>query len=159
MQLGISPDHVTFKLGNTTIFSKVISGQYPNYERVIPTDNDKTVIADVDVLNAAIRRSSIFANQHSRQIKWNLEPNSLTVLAEDQELGGDSRETLPVEYDGDSMLIGYNASYLSEILRHVDTEQVNLRLKDPGSAMLIEPIPQEKGVDCLMLLMPIRLNE
>lgn len=159
MELATSRDHITFKLGATTIYSKVINGQYPSYERVIPSDNKLTMHVERDLLSATVRRSSIFANQHTHQVRWQLEAGSLTLSAEDMESGGNSREAIPVEYNGEGMEIGYNANYVLEILRHVETEQVLFRLKDGGSAAIIEPQPQPEGQHYMMLLMPIRLNE
>jgi DNA polymerase-3 subunit beta len=159
MGIGISRDHITFKLGEATIHSKVINGQYPAYERVIPGDNNMIMHVDRDLLSAAVRRSSIFASQHTHQMRWSLEPNALTVLAEDVEAGGNSHETISVEYDGERMEIGYNANYVLEILRHLDAEQAVFRLRDGGSAAIIEPLNPPAGLDFMMLLMPIRLNE
>jgi DNA polymerase-3 subunit beta len=159
MDIAISRDHITFVLGATTIYSKVINGHYPAYERVIPSDNNLTLQADRDLLSATLRRSSIFANQHTHQVRWQLSPNSLTLLAEDMESGGNSQETIAVDYGGEEFEIGYNANYVLEILRHVDTEQALFRLRDAGSAAIIEPMPQPEGLHYMMLLMPIRLNE
>ncbi len=159
MEIAISRDHITFMLGATTIYSKVINGHYPAYERVIPSDNTLTMQVERDLLSATVRRSSIFANQHTHQVRWQLAPNNLTLLAEDMESGGNSRETIPVDYAGDALDIGYNANYILEILRHVDTEQALFKLRDAGSAAIIEPLPQPEGLHYMMLLMPIRLNE
>ena len=159
MELAVSRDHITFKLGETTIYSKVINGQYPAYERVIPNDNTLLMQVDRDLLSAAVRRSSIFASQHTHQVRWLVEPNALTIVAEDVEMGGNSRETIPVEYSGESMEIAYNAHYVLEIMRHLDAEQAVFKLKDPGNAAIIEPLTPPQGLDFMMLLMPIRLNE
>lgn len=159
MDIAISRDHITFMLGDTTIYSKVINGHYPAYERVIPSDNNLSLQVERDLLSATMRRSSIFANQHTHQVRWQLAPNSLTLMAEDLESGGHSREVIAVDYAGDEFEIGYNANYVSEILRHLDTEQALFRLRDAGSAAIIEPLPQPEGLHFMMLLMPIRLNE
>ncbi len=159
MDIAISRDHITFMLGTTTIYSKVINGHYPAYERVIPSDNNLTLQVERDLLSATVRRSSIFANQHTHQVRWQIAPNSLTLSAEDMESGGNSRETIAVDYNGDEFEIGYNANYVLEILRHIDTEQALFRLRDAGSAAIIEPLPQPEGLNFMMLLMPIRLNE
>lgn len=159
MDIAISHDHITFKLGETTIFSKVINGQYPAYERVIPGDNNLEMRIDRDLLSAAVRRSSIFASQHTHQVRWHLEPNALTIVAEDFESGGNSRETIPVEYSGEGMEIGYNANYVLEIMRHLDSEQAIFKLKDAGSAAIIEPAVPPPDLNFMIVLMPIRLNE
>jgi DNA polymerase-3 subunit beta len=159
LDTAISENHITFRLGATTIYSKLINGQFPNYERVIPADNELRMIVDRDTLAASVRRATIFANQITHQIRVGLEPGKLTIMAEDVEVGGEARETLGVQYEGDKMDIGYNAQYVLEILRHVDSEEALFKLRDPGSAAIIEPMQQQEGEQHMMLLMPIRLNE
>jgi DNA polymerase-3 subunit beta len=159
LEVAMSENHLTFRLGTTTIYSKLINGQFPNYERVIPNDNELTMTIDRDVLSASVRRAAIFANQITHQIRCSLAPGQVTISAEDVEVGGEAKETLAAQYDGKAMDIGYNAQYVQEILRHVDSEQVLIRLKDPGSAAIVEPVQQKEGEHHMMLLMPIRLNE
>jgi DNA polymerase-3 subunit beta len=159
LEVAISENHLTFRLSATTIYSKLINGQFPNYERVIPTDNDQTMIIDRDLLAAAVRRAAIFANQITHQIRWSLAPGKITISAEDVEVGGEAHEALAAQYEGKAMDIGYNAQYVQELLRHVDSEEVLVRLKDPGSAATIEPVQQKEGEMHTMLLMPIRLND
>jgi DNA polymerase-3 subunit beta len=159
LEVAISENHIIFRLGATTIYSKLINGQFPNYERVIPQDNELRMIIDRDLLAASMRRAAIFANQITHQIRWSLAPEQITISAEDVEVGGEARETLPMQYDGKAMDIGYNAQYVQEILRHVDSEEVLIRLKDPGSAAIVEPVQQKEGEHHMMLLMPIRLND
>jgi DNA polymerase-3 subunit beta len=159
LEVAVSENHLTFRLGTTTIYSKLINGQFPNYERVIPVDNELTMAIDRDLLAASVRRAAIFANQISHQIRWSLEPGKVTISAEDVQVGGEARETLPTQYEGKAMDIGYNAQYVLELLRHVDSEEVLIKLKDPGSAAIVEPSQQKEGETYMMLLMPIRLNE
>lgn len=159
LEVAISENHLTFRLGATTIYSKLINGQFPNYERVIPSDNELTMTIDRDMLSSTVRRAAIFANQITHQIRWSLTPGQVTISAEDVEVGGEARETLAAQYDGKAMDIGYNAQYVQEILRHVDNDEVLIRLKDPGSAAIVEPVQQKDGEHHMMLLMPIRLND
>lgn len=159
IEVAISENHLTFRLGATTIYSKLINGQFPNYERVIPVDNELTMAIDRDLLAASVRRAVIFANQISHQIRWSLEPGKVTISAEDVQVGGEARETLATQYEGKAMEIGYNAQYVLELLRHVDSEEIFIKLKDPGSAAIVEPAQQKEGEIHMMLLMPIRLNE
>jgi DNA polymerase-3 subunit beta len=159
LEVAISENHLTFRLGATTIYSKLINGQFPNYERVIPSDNDFKMIIDRDQLAASVRRVAIFANQITHQIRCSLEPGKATISAEDVEVGGEARETLAAQYDGKPMEIGYNAQYVQELLRHVDSEEVLIKLRDPGSAAIVEPMQQKEGEMHMMLLMPIRLND
>lgn len=157
--VNLTEDHIVFNLAGTTIFSKSIEGQFPNYERVIPVDNDKKVIVNRELLSSSVKRVSIFSNSITHQIRLSLNQGSLQVLSEDIEFGGEAQEKIDVQYDGDSMDVGYNANYLIDILRHLESGDVELNLKDPVSAGIIYPTEQTEGEDILMLLMPIRLND
>jgi DNA polymerase-3 subunit beta len=92
----------------------------------------------------------------------------LTVQAEDEQVGGEAKESIPVTFNGDKLEIGYNSQYLLEILRHLDTPEILFQLRDGGSAAILRPVAQatddktssdRAGEDQLMLLMPIRLND
>ena len=155
----VSDDHIVFELGNTVIYSKCIEGQFPNYERVIPTDNDKKVVVDRELISQSVRRVSIFSNSITHQIRLSISNNQLSVKSEDIEFGGEARESIAVEYSGDSLEIGYNANYLLDILRHLETEEIVFDIKDSISAGTISPTSQREDEEILMLLMPIRLND
>lgn len=168
IDIAIGENHIVFKTQHTTIYSKLISGQFPNYERVIPTDNELEMTVERDVLAAAVRRVSLFANQTTQQVRFTVSRASLTVQAEDEQIGGEGKESIPVTFDGEKLEIGYNSQYLLEMLRHIDTPEVLFLLKDGGSATILRPIAQQSddkstgdkaGEDQLMLLMPIRLND
>lgn len=168
VEIAIGENHIVFKTQHTTIFSKLISGQFPTYERVIPTDNELELIVERDMLAAALRRVSLFANQTTQQVRFTTTHNALTVQAEDEQIGGEAKEAIPVTFSGDKLEIGYNSQYLLDILRHIDTPEVLFQLKDGGSAAILRPVAQttddktssdRAGEDQLMLLMPIRLND
>ncbi|MDQ7051732.1 MAG: DNA polymerase III subunit beta [candidate division KSB1 bacterium] len=155
----ISENHVIFTFDETKIYSKVINGQYPNYERVIPIDNNIEMHVNREMLMAAVRRVSIFSNPYTHQIRFSISPSSLVVQAEDVEMGGEAQEAIPADYSGEPMEIGYNAAYILDILRHIDSENVVFRLKNPETAAIIEPSEQQENEDLMKLLMPIRLND
>lgn len=159
IQIKLSEDHIIFELDKTTIYSKGIEGQFPNYERVIPVDNDKEVLIDRELLSASVKRVAIFSNSITHQVRFSLSNNLLHVQSEDIEFGGEAKEKIEVDYSEEDMEIGYNANYLLDILRHLDTKEVILKIKDPISAAIIYPGEQQEKEDTLMLLMPIRLNE
>ncbi len=91
-------------------------------------------------------------------MRLRLAADKLQILSEDVEAGGEAQETVPCEYQGTPMDIGYNANYLLDILKQVDTNEVVLELGTPTSAGLVKPSEQEKNEDLLMLIMPVRLN-
>jgi DNA polymerase-3 subunit beta len=157
--LSISENHVKVKLNSTVIYTRIIDEHFPDYMSVIPKDNDKIVTAELTSLLSTLRRVDIFSNRTTHQISVLLSKNNSKISTVNPESRTSADETVEVEYDGDEMIIGYNAEYLKEILRSIDTERVVLKLKSAISACLILPEQQQENEDFLMLLMPIRLNE
>ncbi len=157
--ISMGENHIVFSFASTKIYSKLIEGKFPNYDRVIPIDNQINMYINRDLLISTLKRVSIFSSPYTHQIILSLSPSSMVVQAEDVEMGGEAQESLALDYSGPEMDIGYNAAYLLDILRHVDTEEVLFELKDPGSAAIIKPSEQQEKEDLMMLLMPIRLND
>ncbi|KAA3619827.1 MAG: DNA polymerase III subunit beta [Calditrichaeota bacterium] len=159
LEIGVGENHVTFSSGDTKIFSKVIEGQFPNYDRVIPIDNDLKMFVNRELLMSTVRRISIFSSVYTHQIKFSINPSSLVIQAEDAEVGGEAQESIPVEYSGEPVQIGYNGTYVHDILRHLDCDDVVFHLKDAGSAAIIRPAEQQEDEDLMMLIMPIRISD
>jgi DNA polymerase-3 subunit beta len=151
-------NHILFELPDFKIYSRLIKENYPDYERVIPKDNTKEAIVPRNEFLSAARRVSLFASQITNQMRVQIEPEKLTVMAEDVDFGGQGKESVPASFNSDLFEIGYNAIYLMDILRHLDTKEVRLLLETSTKAGLIMPTEQEENEDLLMLLMPVRLN-
>jgi len=155
----VGEDHIVFGLSNTFINSKLIDSQYPNYERVIPIDNDKKMIVNKNLMHSTLRRSIIFSNSLTHQVRLEITPMALTIFADDMEIGGEAKEEIPVQFDGELLTIGYNAAYVIDVLRHIDTDEAIFELKNSGSAAIITPTIQKEKENVTMLLMPMRLSE
>lgn len=159
IKVDVSDDHVVFNLDRTTILSKSIEGQFPSYERVIPVDNDKDLVVGRDLLSASVRRVSIFSNSITHQVRFSIGNDRLSIQSEDIEFGGEAQESIPAQFKGDPLEIGYNANYVLDILRHVESDEVVFALKDANSAAIVSPRTMEEDEDVMMLIMPIRLND
>jgi DNA polymerase-3 subunit beta len=159
IKVDVSDDHIVFNFDQTTIYSKSIEGQFPNYERVIPIDNNKRLTLNRELLISSVRRVAIFSNSITHQIRFGISKNLVKIQSEDIEFGGEAMESIDADYDGEELEIGYNANYLLDILRHLDSTEVFFELKDSVSAGIVRPVEQGENEDILMLLMPIRLNE
>jgi DNA polymerase III subunit beta len=155
----IGEDHIVYSLENATIYSKLINGTYPNYERVIPNNNDKRLVMDRDLLISTLRRVAIFSSSLTHQVRLIMTPSQVTIRSEDIEFGAEAKEEVPGDFSADWMQIGYNSNYLIDLLRHVDTEEMVFELKDSISAAIVYPSEQAEDEDHLLLLMPIRINE
>ena len=158
VQVFYTENQIGFRIGNTMLITKLIEGRYPNYEAVIPSENKNTLTMDLDQFHAAVRRASIVSNEISRQIRLKLRSDHVQIMVEDIEQGNEGQETVSCTYVGEPMDIGYNAGYVLDILKQVDTPEVLFELGTPTSAGIVKPTEQEKDEDLLMLIMPVRLN-
>jgi DNA polymerase III subunit beta len=158
--IGISKNHARFVLGDTTLTTKLIEGPFPNYEQVLPKQNNKHLRVKREDLAQALERVSVFSDSLTRQVKLSLRPNRLTLVVQTPDQG-DATEELDAQYGQDDLDIGYNAAYLLDILRTIDSEEVDVRLNTPVTAGLVAPAPTDKGAsgkeDLLCLVMPLRL--
>ncbi len=159
VKIQVGEDHIQFEFNNTIIYSKLITGTYPNYERVIPTDNDKELKVDRDLLISTLRRVSIFSSSLTNQVRFVLTPTEITIHSEDIEFGAEAKESIPASFSDEWMQVGYNSAYVLDVLRHIDDKEVLLKLKDSSSAAVVSPANQKEDEDVLMLIMPIRINE
>ncbi len=156
--ISLNDTHIMFSLGDVTLISRIIEEKYPNYESVIPIDNDKKLIVDRNQLISSVRRTAIYASSTTHQVRFSLKKGTMTVSAEDIDFGTEAKETLSCDYSSDPMEIGFNSSYIADILSHIDTNEVLIMLSNPTRACIIKPIDQETGENLLMLVMPVRLS-
>jgi DNA polymerase-3 subunit beta len=156
VEVGRSENHLGFRGDGVQIYTRLIEGPYPNYEQVIPKDNDKTLIADKGALNAAIRRMAIVASDQTHRIRLSLGGPVLKFSVQTPDLG-EASEELEVEYDGTPLEIGFNANYLLELLRYMPTDEVRMSFRAPERAATMEPVGNEDTPDLLCLVMPLRL--
>lgn len=158
VEVRFEESRVGFYLNGSTITARLVEGEFPDYEQVIPKDNDKTARVGRDALVAALRRVAVFANPDTHLVKFAFEGDALHLYAVTPELG-EAHEEIPCDYQGEKIEIGYNASYFLAILERVDSEEVTITLKDPLSAGTVLPSEQRQGEELLYLLMPIRMAE
>jgi DNA polymerase-3 subunit beta len=151
--------NVRFTFGEMTLISRIIDERYPNYESVIPLENDKELTVSRAALIAAVQRCSIFSNAITNQIRFSVSKDELRVSAEDVDFGGEAREAVPASFSVDEELeIGFNARYITEALQHLTTDEVDFFFSAPTRAGLIQPKEQKEDLEILMLVMPLRLN-
>ena len=154
--LSIGETHMTATINQDTIISRTINEVFPDYESVIPTDNNKTLKVDKKSLLGAIKRVSIFSNKSTHQVAFSVSNNSFVVHTEDPESSSRAKEKIIGEYEGDDLIIGYNGEYLKDVISHISGEEVIIKLNTPISATLFIGSDEEESKT--MLLMPVRLN-
>lgn len=156
--LTVTEDHVRFKSGNTIVITRLINEQYPNYDSVIPRDNDKNMVISKEQMLSTVRRVAIFSSTTTRQIRLQMGPDKLTIRAEDIDMSSEAKETIACEYGDEEMEIGFNAKYLADVLSNVDDEEVFFEFSSPNRAGIVKPSTEEDSEQMLMLVMPVMLN-
>src|SRR5215475_5240641 len=127
-----------FRVGNRLLTSRQLTGQFPNYEAVLPRDNNKAVVLSCDDLSGAIQRVAQFADERSGAIRLKLEKNELKISSSSTE-AGESEDSIETTYNSDALVVGFNSTYLLDFLKAANTGEVRLELKDPQSAGQLRP--------------------
>lgn len=147
-----------FEFEGTVLIGRLIDGNYPAYRTVIPANNpNKMYINRTNLLNA-VKRVSVCSNQATSSIKFSLGFNSLVISAQDIGYAISAHETLPCNYDGDNMDIGFKAKFLIDILSNFPYDDICFELADPArAALIVSAGPEDPDQDICSLLMPIRI--
>ncbi|MCW8976866.1 MAG: DNA polymerase III subunit beta, partial [Sedimenticola sp.] len=133
--------------------SKLIDGKFPDYQRVIPANPDKEVIADREVLKQALTRTSILSNEKYRGIRFQINPGLLQLLAHNPEQE-EAEDEMEIDYQGDELVIGFNVGYLIEVLNVIESQTVRMSLSDSNSSCLIQNMDSDQS---RYVIMPMRL--
>src|SRR5438105_1392187 len=144
-----------FRIGSRLLTSRQLTGQFPNFEAVLPKDNSKSVAINADELNSAILRVAQFADERSRAVRMRLEKGELKLSASSTE-SGESEDSIEAPYDGDVLTIGFNAAYLVDFLKAAGSSEVRLELKDPQSAGQLRPAEGD-DYKYRYIVMPMRI--
>ena len=156
LEIARGENHLGFRSPFTAVYTRLIEGPYPNYEQVIPKDNEKFAIADKQSLVSALKRMSVIASDQTHRIRLSFNTGMLKLSVQTPDLG-EANDELPIRYTGDQLDIGFNASYLLEILRYIPTDEVRLTFKAPERAATVEPEGWNDPAQYLCLVMPLRL--
>ena len=156
--LSIGTNHIRATTEQFTFTSKLVDGKFPDYERVIPKNPDKLVVGDRAELKQAFTRTAILSNEKYRGVRLRLSQNSLDITANNPEQE-QAEEVVAVEYSGAEMEIGFNVSYLLDVLSVLSQAQVRLCLSDEASSALLEHTqpPSDQEPERLYVVMPMRL--
>jgi DNA polymerase-3 subunit beta len=134
----------------------LIEGPYPNYEQVIPRENDKFATVDKAAMAAALRRMSVVASDQTHRIRLAFSGGAVKFSVQTPDLG-EAQDELAVTYEGEPLEIGFNAMYLLEILKYMPTDEVRLTFKAPERAATVEPVGWDDPASYMALVMPLRL--
>ncbi len=144
---------------DTKMSFRLIEGNYPNYNAVIPENNPYKAIVDRLALIGALKRVSVFCNQSSGMVKLELGNNSMKLTGQDYEYSTRAEENLVCSYEGNHVCIGFSAQYMLEMVSILEGESVQLELADPSRPGLIRPVEGDADDEVLMLIMPMRVED
>ena len=153
VQIAITENQFVLQMPNFVMTARLIEGQFPNYDAVIPRTQPGRLAAPRSSLTAALRRVAVMAEERNKPVKLALSPGSLKMTASSQELG-EAEEILEVEYAGEEMVIGFNSRYLLEAMAALDKDQVLFEIKDAQSPGVIKSV-EDEGYCCV--IMPMRI--
>jgi DNA polymerase-3 subunit beta len=153
VELQLGGNHLRVQSGPFTMTTKLVDGQFPDYEKVVPSDGSRFLIGDRETLRQAFQRASILSNEKYRGVRMIISGEQLTIQANNPEQE-EAEEIVPIEFNGDDLEIGFNVSYLLDVLGVLDTESIRLSVSDANSSALIEGIGNDSAV---YVVMPMRL--
>jgi len=148
-------NHIFFEIDGRLLVSRMIDGQFPAYERVIPKNNDKRIEFERDRFQSAIRRVALLSNERSRAVKFSIESGRVEIASHTPELG-EAREQIAVEYSGPALSISFNAQYVLEFLNAVGTDSIAVEFKDEVSQTVMKPVGAV-DYDYTYVVMPMRI--
>jgi DNA polymerase III subunit beta len=154
--------YIIFSTNTFTLCSKLIEGPYPDYKKVIPSNNPKEAIIERILLVNAVKRASVFSNQKTHLVKFSFSKKELEVAVNNKEIGGEAKEKIYIDYDNDTHTIGFNAQYLMEIIDIIKTGKIKILMNTQISACIINPVyksEEEKLSEDVFLIMPLRIME
>jgi DNA polymerase-3 subunit beta len=153
IEIELSVNHVRVNLSELCLTSKLIDGRFPDYNRVIPKDNDKTAFLDRDTFRQGLIRTAILSSEKYRGVRLSLRESTMKLQAHnpDQE---EAEEEIEVDYVGQPLEIGFNVSYLLDVLNVLKSDTVEIKFKDSGSSALLKAPSSDQA---LYVVMPMRL--
>jgi len=155
ISLGMDENHIYCEVGPRLLISRMLSGQFPNYEMVIPRNIDKSVEFDCALLNQAVRRVALMSDERSHAIRFHLETNQLVISAQNAE-EGEASENIQTDYAGEDVDIGFNAQYLQDFMNVNSEGKIAFEFKDGNSQAQLRPV-EAGDYDYKYIVMPMRL--
>jgi len=154
LKIGFEENQLIFSDDRSTLVSRLIEGEFPRYEAIIPMNNDMRIILDTEKLLAVVKRVSILADPKTLLVRFNIQDGILSLSARSLDFG-EARDELEIKNGDSNIQIGFNAKFVMDALSHIDSEEVAFIFKDPLSTAIIQPVDD---VDCTYVLMPMRLD-
>jgi DNA polymerase III subunit beta len=156
VEIGRGESHLAFRSPLANVSTRLIEGPYPNYDQVIPRDNDRIAIVDRASLVSALRRMAVVASDQTHRVKLSFNTALLRFTVQTPDVG-EGQDEIPVQFTGDSLEIGFNSTYLLEILKNMPTDEIRFTFKSAERAATVIPENWSNPGKYLCLVMPLRL--
>lgn len=147
-----------FKFDGIHMVCRLIDERFPDYENVIPANNDNEMIIDRTELLGSLKRIAIYANKTTHQVRLKITGSELVISSEDLDFSNEANERLSCDHNGADIEIGFNGKFLIEMLANIDSTQVSMKFSEPNKAGLLFPVDKDDNEDLLMLVMPVMLS-
>ena len=160
IKIFFSKTHMSFKLNDIELITRLIGQKYPDYKSVIPLENEYDLKLKTKEIHTAIKRMMLFSSASStKRVKFAISENNLEISAEDIDMGNFGKESVMCEYNGSPIEIGFNSQYVNDILSHLTSEkEIIFKLHSATKAVIIVPSESKENQELMMLVMPVRLN-
>jgi DNA polymerase-3 subunit beta len=156
--LEFNASNAFFDFNNVKMICRLIDERFPDYENVIPVDNNNVMTINRAELLSSLKRIAIYANKTTHQVRLKITGSELMVSAEDLDFSNEANERLSCEHEGEDLEIGFNARFLIEMLTNIESNEVSFRLSEPNRAGILIPSDKDEAEDILMLIMPVMLS-
>jgi len=158
VSLSFNKSNAFFSVGNTRLICRLIDARYPDYNAVIPVGNPNLLTVPRSDFQNSLKRIAIYANKTTNQVILNIDEGSLTISAQDLDFSNEAIEQMTCSYDGEPLVIGFNARFLAEMLGVLESDEVKMELAGPSRAGILLPTEEKPGEQILMLVMPVMLS-
>jgi len=152
-------NHLFVKHGTTQMSCRLIDARFPDYKVVIPTDNPYKLTVNKNDFQSALRRVSVFSNKSTNQVALSISGSELQLAAQDVDFSFEGNERMKCQYNGEDLMIAFNARFLIEMLSAAESDEINMELSTPTKAGIIKPTDLGENEELLMLVMPLMLNQ
>ena len=157
--ISYNSNHLFVKHGTTQMSCRLIDARFPDYKVVIPVDNPYKLTVNKNDFQSALRRVSVFSNKSTNQVALNISGSELQLAAQDVDFSFEGTERMKCQYNGEDLVIAFNARFLIEMLNAAESDEVVMELSTPTKAGILKPSEQDSDEDLLMLVMPLMLNQ
>ena len=152
-------NHLFVLHGTTQMSCRLIDARFPDYKVVIPTDNPYKLTVNKNDFQSALRRVSVFSNKSTNQVALSISGSELQLAAQDVDFSFEGNERMKCQYNGEDLMIAFNARFLIEMLSAAESDEITMELSTPTKAGIIKPTDLDENEELLMLVMPLMLNQ